>query len=133
MSDRRAQNSMAPEIRAVHLRLEAWASWGRQELSSLGLPTETYLSRWIEYGIDGAQQGGKIPTMPDHVAEVDSAVAHLPQTIGQVIKTYYLRWEPKAVMARRCRMSQGTFDGHLSRGRWYLVGALSKKPFATKS
>lgn len=124
--DSRGMNGMAPEIKVVHLRLEAWATWGRQELSTLGLPSETYLSRWIEYGIQGAQQAGKVPQMPDHVAEVDTAVAKLPQSIGQVVKCYYLRWEPKSVMARRCRMSPGTFDGYLSRGRWYLAGALSK-------
>lgn len=126
MHDRRGLNNMAPEIRLVHLQLDAWASWARDDVAMMGLPAETYLSRWAEYGIQGAQQRGKPPMMPDAVAVVDSAIAKLPQELAHVVRTFYLRWEPINVMASRCRMTRSRFEGHLSRARWYIAGALAK-------
>lgn len=116
--DRRSQSHMNGETRLVHLRLEAWASWVKHDLASLGFPPETLLARCIEYGTDGAHQRGKPAVMPDEVSITDAAVAKLCVIDQRVIRAYYLEWAPREKLASRCSMRTRQFDSVLKRARW---------------
>lgn len=118
--DGRTRSAMSPETRIVHARLEAWASWVKSELQALGLPGQTWLSKWMEYGIDGARQHGKPPEMPEDVARTDAAVARLGAIDRTVISTYYLQWAPRETLAKQCHMRIRQFDAVLKRARWRL-------------
>jgi hypothetical protein len=109
---------MNEETRLIHLRLEAWASWVKNDLSALGFPDKTLLAKCMEYGSDGAHQGGKQPTMPDEVAITDAAVAKLGQIDQRVLRSYYLRWACREDLARACNMRVRQFDNVLKRARW---------------
>jgi hypothetical protein len=118
--DRRAQSHMNGDTRMIHARLEAWASWVKHDLASLGFPPQTLLSRCIEYGTDGAHQSGKQPVMPDDVAVTDCAVAKLGVIDQRVIRSYYLEWAPREKLAKRCSMRTRQFDAVLKRARWRI-------------
>jgi len=121
----RTMNHMDPETRATHARLEAWGKWARDS-GIQAWPKRTMLGRMIEEGPSGASQQGKPPiAMPRDVADVDAAVGHLGAIDKQVIQTYYLRWEPKEVMARRNSMRVRQFDNVLRRARWRITGYLA--------
>lgn len=122
--DKRATSNMAPEIRMLHMRLEAWARWSREKTPG-GWPDRTILGRLIEEG-PGAGHSSTAPTeIPAAIAEIDRAVAHLTGDDRRVIREYYLRWEPREVLARRLRLTPKRLDGILNRARWRIVGFLS--------
>lgn len=110
-------SAMSEDTRLVHACLEEWASFVRGEASELGFPPETYLARWIRYGIDGASQHGKPPTMPDRISVIDAAIARLQDQDRRVIQAYYLDWAPRETLAGKLRMSTQRFDRVLSRAR----------------
>lgn len=115
-------NRMDPEVKLVHARLEQWARWARDQEAN-AWPTTTLLGRVIEQGTDGAGQQGRPPiSIPDAVAVTDAAVCSLGAIDREVIKTYYLRWEPIEVMARRHQMRVRQFQNLLRRARWRILG-----------
>ncbi|MCC7462108.1 MAG: hypothetical protein IT480_06545 [Gammaproteobacteria bacterium] len=122
--DGRALSAMSEDTKLVHARLEEWARYVRGDGQELGLPPETYLYRWAKYGVDGAAQAGKPPTMPDRIAAVDTAVARLAKAENQIVRTYYLSWAPRETMARNCGIGLHQFDGILRRARWRIAGFL---------
>jgi len=122
--DRRSLSNMAPEIRVLHQRLEAWAKWSRERIST-GWPERTILGRLIEEGPGASHSSGAPTAIPDAIAEMDRAVGHLTGDDRRVIREYYLRWEPREVLARRLRLTPKRMDGILNRARWRLVGFLS--------
>jgi hypothetical protein len=117
---RRTMNHMDPETKAVHARLEAWGKWAR-EGALHAWPRRTILGRLIDKDALGVDQQGKPPiSMPDDIAVVDGAVARLVATDKQCVQTYYLRWEPIEVMARRNGMRTRQFQNVLRRARWRI-------------
>lgn len=120
--DGRVMSAMDDETKYIHARLEEWARFRRNQFAELGLPQITYLHKWIEYGIDGAQQHGKPAEMPQRVAIVDAAVSSLGQIDGRVIRAYYGPPAPREIKARDCGMRIRQFDAVLRRARW-RVGA----------
>lgn len=122
--DRRASNHMDEATRSVHDRLLEWASWSRGG-EVRAWPARTLLGRIIEEG-PGASEGTRPPVaMPDAVAVVDAAVARLRALDRAVIRTYYLRWEPVEVMARRHHMRVRQFQSALRRARWHICGFIA--------
>jgi hypothetical protein len=125
--DSRCMNHMDADTKLVHARLEEWGRWAK-EGDIRAWPAATYLARWIEQGIDGAAQQGKPPiSMPPSVAIVDAAVCKLGDIDKAVIRTYYLRWEPVEVMARRHHMRVRKFQNVLRRARWRILGFIDAR------
>lgn len=123
--DSRCMNHMDPETKLVHARLEAWGRWSR-DAEVRPFPRVTLLGRVIEQGASGASQAGRPPIdMPDDIARVDAAVARLGAIDKRVVQTYYLRWEPIEVMARRNKMRVRQFQNVLRRARWRIGGYLA--------
>lgn len=120
-------NRMDPETKIVHERLEGWGRWARDS-EIRAWPQATYLHRWSEQGIHGASQQGKPPiAMPEAVAVVDAAVCSLGAVDKAIIQTYYLRWEPIEVMARRHHMRVRQFQNVLRRARWRILGYIDAR------
>lgn len=123
MRDVRA-NRMDTDTRIVHERLEQWGRWAK-ESEARAWPESTLLGRVIEQGASGASQQGRPPIeIPEAVAAVDAAVCRLGGVDRAVIQTYYLRWEPIEVMARRHQMRVRQFQHVLRRARWRILGYL---------
>jgi hypothetical protein len=117
---RRTMNHMDPETKAVHSRLEAWGKWARDG-SIRAWPERTLLKRLMDEGTSGAAQQSRPPiSMPEDIALVDVAVSRLVATDKQCVQTYYLRWEPIEVMARRNGMRTRQFQNVLRRARWRI-------------
>src|SRR6185312_11737607 len=106
--DARRLNHMDSQTKLVHARLEEWGKWTRESLR--GWPPRTLLARLIEEGPGAAQEGRPPVSLPPQVAVTDRAVAHLGAIDRRVIETYYLRWEPMEVMARRTGMRVRQFQ-----------------------
>lgn len=126
MRDPRAMNHMDPDTKAVHVRLEEWARWARDP-GVLGFPRQSLTEKAALYGKLGIpQQSNYKPEaeMPDAVALIDAAVARLGDIDRGVVRTYYLRWEPVDVMARRHSMRVLQFQRVLRRARWRILGFL---------
>lgn len=123
--DARCMNHMDPDTKAVHIRLEAWASWAR-EGEVREYPSVSLLGRVIDQGLAGAGQHGRPPiVMPDPIARIDSAVARLGVIDRRVIEAYYVKpWQPPNVMARRHGMRIRQFQNVLRRARWRIQGYL---------
>lgn len=128
MHDVRA-NRMDPDTKLVHSRLEEWGRWAKDS-EIRAWPAMTLLARVIEQGEVAAGQQGRPPVcMPPAVAIVDAAVCRLNATDKGVIQTYYLRWEPIEVMARRHHMRVRQFQNVLRRARWRILGYIDAKEF----
>lgn len=126
MHDVRA-NRMDTDTRIVHERLEQWGRWARDS-EARAWPEATLLGRVIEQGANGASQSGRPPVqIPDAVAIVDAAVCRLGAIDRGVVQTYYLRWEPIDVMARRHSMRVRQFQNVLRRARWRILGFIEAK------
>ena len=126
--DRRAINHMDPETKAVHLRLESWGAWAREGGTTCAWPARTILGRLIEDGPSGAAQSGRPPvSMPEDIAAVDAAVAHLGDIDRKVVHTYYVGWLPIEAQARACHMRVRMFQNVLRRARWRVGGFLSAR------
>jgi hypothetical protein len=126
MSERstKAMNHMDPDTKFVHARLEEWARWAK-ESEIRAWPSITLLGRVIEQGPTGSGQSGRPPTdMPEQVASIDRAVCKLGDIDRGVVRTYYLKWEPINVMARRNSMRVLQFQRVLRRARWRIMGYL---------
>jgi predicted DNA-binding transcriptional regulator AlpA len=118
--DRRALSRMDAETKLIHHRLEAWADWARHD-DPRPWPASTLMARTIEFGKYGVRSAGRPPTeMPDSVAHVDAAIAHLGEIDRRVVTTYYTRWAPQEVMARSINMRRNKFDAALRRARWRI-------------
>jgi hypothetical protein len=121
MRDVRA-NRMDTDTRIVHERLEQWGRWAKDS-EARAWPESTMLGRVMEQGLVAAGQQGRPPiAIPEAVAIVDAAVSRLGAIDRGVIQTYYLRWEPIEVMARRHRMRVRQFQNVLRRARWRILG-----------
>lgn len=128
MRDVRA-NRMDPDTKMVHSRLESWGRWAKDG-EARAWPAMTLLARVIEQGQVAAGQQGRPPVaMPQDIAVVDAAVCRLGAVDRGVIQTYYLRWEPIEVMARRHRMRVRQFQNVLRRARWRILGFIDAKEF----
>lgn len=122
--DKRTMNHMDPETKAVHVRLELWASHTRGELRAW--PAVSMLGRLIEQGPTGAGQQGRGPTsMSEEDAATDAAVARLGDIDRRVIEVYYRSNISKEDAARSCRMRLRQFQNVLRRARWRIGGFLS--------
>ena len=121
--DRRATSHMAPELKLVHLRLEAWGRWSRDKLAPW--PERTVLGRLIEEGPSAGEAGRGVTELPEPIAETDRAVAHLGEIDRKVIRIYYTEWQPAEYLARRCGMERRRFDSVLNRARWRIAGYLA--------
>jgi hypothetical protein len=116
-------NRMDPDTKAAHLRLEEWGKWAK-DAETRAWPNRTLLGRVIDEGF-GAGQSTRPPIhMPPEVATVDAAVCRLGAIDRLVILTYYVRWEPIEVMARRSHMRVRQFQNVLRRARWRICGYL---------
>lgn len=121
-----AMNHMDPETKLVHARLEEWAKWAKDN-GILGYARQSLTEKAAQYGKLGIPQESNYksePMMPDHVAAVDAAICRLGAIDTRVVKAYYLRWEPTAVMARRLSMREKQFENVLRRARWRIIGFL---------
>lgn len=115
-------NRMDPDTKLVHERLEHWGRWAKDS-EARAWPALTLLGRVVEQGGNAAGQQGRPPvSMPEAVAVVDAAVCRLGSIDRGVIQTYYLRWEPIEVMARRHQMRVRQFQNVLRRARWRILG-----------
>jgi hypothetical protein len=122
--DNRTMNHMDPETKLVHARLEEWGSWAK-DAEIRAWPSITPMGRMVEEGPHGAGQQTKPPiSMPDTVAQIDSAVAKLGAIDKMVIKRYYQCWQPIEVMARLSGMRVRQFQNVLRRSRWRIIGYL---------
>lgn len=102
--DRRVQNAMDPETKIVHIRLELWSEWATEGLR--GFPESTIIDRIMKQGAQGASSDHSRRTeMPDPILITDRAVAKLKELPKRCICEYYLRWEPKEIIARRVGMN----------------------------
>jgi hypothetical protein len=120
---------VVPQVDAVHVRLEQWAAWANSGLESIGWPPSTLLGRMIDQGPTGAAQQGSPPiTIPDEIAEVDSAVARLEPIDKGVISAYYLNWAPPEVLWMGCIgvRSAHSFRVILKRARWRIAGFIAQ-------
>jgi hypothetical protein len=106
---------MDADVANADCRLDAWASWVRQNRGAW--PANTLLGRIIEQGISGAAQAGSVENMPEHVAETDRAVAHIDRRLQQIVKIYYLMHAASEVKAARCGVSRATFWRLVTRGQ----------------
>lgn len=124
--DPRTMNHMDAETKVVHARLEAWGKWAR-DAGLRAWPAETLLARVMEQGPMGAGQQGRPPiSMPDEIATIDAAVTRLGDIDRRVVQTYYLRWEPLEIMARRHSLRARQFQNVLRRARWRIAIRLSE-------
>ena len=125
MSDGRSVSHMAPDVKIVHLRLEIWGRWAKDRPVG-DWPERTVLGRLIEEGPGAGHQTAHGGDMPEGIAETDAAIAHLSGDEKRVVVTFYTRWEPRPVMARRLHVNVRQFDSILNRARWRLVGWFSR-------
>jgi hypothetical protein len=58
--------------------------------------------------------------MPDAVAHVDAAIAHLNEIDRKVIRATYLQWAPAEALARSLKIQKNKFDSALRRARWRI-------------
>lgn len=121
--DPRYLNHMDPDTKRVHVRLEEWGKWAR-DTEVRPWPRRTLLGRIMDQGASGAGQSQAPISIPNTVAAVDAAVARLGAIDRSVVQTYYLRWEPPEVMARRLSMRVRQFQSVLRRARWRIGGYL---------
>lgn len=121
--DRRALNHMAPDVRLVHMRLEAWAHWAKDSTPG-DWPKRTILGRLIDEGPGASHGTATVSDIPEAIAETDRAVAHLPPEDRKVIREFYLSWAPRELIARRLRLTPRRFDAILNRARWRICGFL---------
>jgi len=121
--DRRSMSHMAPDVRLVHMRLEAWAQWARDTAPG-DWPKRTILGRLIDEGPGASHGTASVSDIPEPVAETDRAVAHLPPEDRKVIREFYLSWAPRELMARRLKLTPRRFDAILNRARWRICGFL---------
>lgn len=127
MRDPRSINHMDPDTKLVHTRLEEWARWARDP-GVLGFPRQSPTEKAALYGKLGIPQESNYKPeaeMPEQVARIDAAVAGLGDIDRRVVHTYYLRWEPVNVMARRHHMRVLQFQRVLRRARWRIIGYLA--------
>lgn len=125
--DPRYLNHMDPETKRVHVRLEEWGKWAR-DAEIRPWPRRTLLGRVMDQGPSGAGESGRPPiSMPNAIALVDAAVSRLGDIDRRVVQTYYLRWEPPEVMARRVGMRLRQFQSVLRRARWRIGGYLDAR------
>lgn len=115
---------MDADVAYADCRLDAWASWVRGEFGG-AWPTITQLGRLMEQGAFGASQpGAPLTGLPDHIVEVDSAVARLEELLRLVIMVYYLTYADSEVKAEQCGCSRATFWRRVTRGQKTIVGML---------
>lgn len=110
-------------IDPVHIRLEEWAKWAQSGLESISWPSVTLLGRMEEQGPTGASQQGSPPiTIPDEIAQVDTAVARLEPIDKGVIRAYYLSWAPPETLWMGCIGVRSAFGFRviLKRARWRI-------------
>jgi DNA-directed RNA polymerase specialized sigma24 family protein len=84
------------------MRLEAWAAWANEKLRAY--PAQTIIARVMAEGLQGACIGSDFAEMPEAVAITDAAVSKLRDIERRCIVEYYLRWEPKELIAARLNM-----------------------------
>lgn len=116
--DRRVMNSMDPETKLVHIRLEAWGRWCKSNPELRAFPEESWLHKWAKYGTDGATQSGPPVVMPEAVEITERAVNKLGEIDRKVVKAYYLGWAPLEELARKVRMRPREFQNVLRRARF---------------
>jgi len=117
----RVMNHMAPDIKATHARLEAWAKWARESVRPW--PERTWLGKLVDG--ETVRTVNRAPiSMPDYIAHVDAAVSRLGAIDGQVIRETYLRDDPVELVARRCKMRVPQLRNVLKRARWRICGYL---------
>lgn len=121
--DGRCMSRMSDDVRIVHIRLEAWGRWAKEGMPG-ALPARTLLGRVIDEGPGAGQSQHQLGEMPEPIAQTDRAVAHLPHEDRKVIRTYYLHWQPRELLAEHANMSMRRFDAVLNRARWRLCGWL---------
>jgi hypothetical protein len=107
-------NRMNHQTKLVHIRLEVWAAWSRENLN--GFPARTLLGRMTDGELPGFSSRPPI-SMPEAVALTDRAVAKLDTHRQQVIREYYGNWAPPEVVAKRLNLSLGTFRTRLDDAR----------------
>ena len=122
--DRRAMSRMAPDIKLVHMRLEAWGKWAKDRAPN-GWAERTILGRLIDEGPGASHSTATVTEIPEAIAETDRAVAHLSGDELRVIKSYYMSWVPREILALRLRMRPKQMDRVLTRARWRLAGFFS--------
>jgi len=121
-----AHDSMSPEIRYIHRRLEIWGKWARDPVE-LGYPSRSVTERAGEGGILAGSP--RPPTdMPDAIAITDAAIARLGAIDKGVVKTYYTVWAAQETLWQRCTgiRSLGNFKAVLTRARWRIRGFLEE-------
>jgi predicted DNA-binding protein (UPF0251 family) len=115
---------MDADVAYADCRLDAWASWVRGEFGG-AWPTITQLGRFIEQGALGASQAGApLSGMPEHILEVDAAVARLEELLRTVLLVYYLTYADSEVKADQCGCSRATFWRRVTRGQKVIAGIL---------
>lgn len=122
--DRRATNRMDPETREIHERLEEWARWARDP-GIAGYPRQSLTEKAATYGRLGIPQEPlhrPESVMPAHVAVVDAAITRLSLREQDVIRSYYLHWQPVEQLARRIDMHPLMFHRVLRRARAWIAG-----------
>lgn len=111
---------------------EALDEWGketadRKATSTLDWPADTLLARVIEFGTDGAAQGGgKRAALSDRSMAVDAAVLMLPRRHQKVLDKWYRSRDRynQTVCARSVSMSHRIFAEYLKHGREMIASLL---------
>lgn len=118
-----------PIIAIADEALDAWGkeTGDRKSTAPLDWPADTLLARVIEYGTDGAAQGGGARvTLSDRSMAVDAAVLMLPRKHQKVLHRWYRSRDRynQTVCARSVSMSHRIFAEYLKHGREMIATLL---------
>jgi predicted amidohydrolase YtcJ len=118
--DARTLNRMGADAKLIHLRLEVWARWSKENVQSGAWARANTISRMMVYGAVGASQSGAPVEMPEPIAETECAVRCLPAAEQSAVRRYYLHWEPSEVAARHLRLTVRELQRLLHRARMQI-------------
>lgn len=120
--------NLCPELREVDDRLRELYAWAKDHGINLGYPSENIIYRIIRQGAGAIQLGHPPVTMPDEVAQIDRAIAHLRRIVPAKAKTLEINYrylhEPQEVRARRAHLKRTSFVVAVRDAQWILYGLL---------
>jgi len=106
--------------------MDAWADWVKlhRDGPGGGCVSPAYAMMQAKLLGVGSRGTAIAPEMPEHIANVDSAVGHLDKQENKAFCVYYLDYARAQDKARRCRCDVKTFYARLARARRKVASRL---------
>ena len=119
-----------PCIQYVNIRLEAWATWRRQQNMLPGNVSCNILGRMIDEGLAALSHGQGFKPEPEYreEEEIDAALRHMPIHLSRVIVANYTSWHVQEIKlkalnrgkAQSERIGLRQYRDYLNIGKYWL-------------